>query len=290
MDQETERMLLCTDLDRTLLPNGEQPESLGARAVLNELLARSAMMLAYVSGRRLALHESAMTDYDLPEPDYAITDVGTAIFRRTGSGWEEDVEWKRHIAESWKGHTAGDLAAWLEGIPGLELQAADAQSPLKLSYESGCPQQGEECIAAVGSRLHKQRVECMLVWSVDETVPLGLLDVLPARAGKLNAIRWLAERCKVLPENLVFAGDSGNDLEVLASGIQSVLVANATKEVREQAQELVRVKGHESSLYLAVGGYRGMNGNYAAGIVEGLVHFLPDLENRLPGLEPRRFF
>lgn len=75
--------------------------------------------------------------------------------------------------------------------------------------------------------------------------------------------------------NTIFAGDSGNDLPVLASEIKSVLVANSTPEVAEQAQAMSREQGAESSLYLAKGGFLGMNGNYSAGILEGIAHFLP---------------
>jgi hypothetical protein len=80
-------------------------------------------------------------------------------------------------------------------------------------------------------------------------------------------------------KRLVYAGDSGNDLPVLTSGLQAVLVANAIPEVREQALNEVRKRGCPEKLYLAHGGFLGMNGNYAAGILEGLAHFLPETRN-----------
>ena len=45
-----ERLLLCTDLDRTLIPNGPQPESPGARAhfatlAAEQLVARDVKLL-----------------------------------------------------------------------------------------------------------------------------------------------------------------------------------------------------------------------------------------------------
>jgi hypothetical protein len=75
----------------------------------------------------------------------------------------------------------------------------------------------------------------------------------------------------------MFAGDSGNDLPVLASNIPSVLVANATGEVREDAVARARNAGNGEFLYLAKGGFLGMNGNYSAGILEGVFHFQPGL-------------
>jgi sucrose-6-phosphatase len=34
-------------------------------------------------------------------------------------------------------------------------------------------------------------------------------------------------------------------------------------------------------LYCAQGGWRGLNGNYGAGILEGVAHFRPDLADRI---------
>jgi hypothetical protein len=73
----------------------------------------------------------------------------------------------------------------------------------------------------------------------------------------------------------LFAGDSGNDLTVMASHLPAVLVANASDEVREQALELARRNGLVERLYLARGGFLELNGNYAAGILEGVAHFHP---------------
>jgi len=111
---------------------------------------------------------------------------------------------------------------------------------------------------------------------VDETTETGLLDILPERATKLHAVEFLMKRVEVDEEHLVYAGDSGNDLPVLTSGLQAVLVANAIPEVRQQAQEGVRQRKCNNRLYLARGEFLGMNGNYAAGILEGLAHFVPE--------------
>ena len=48
------RLMLCSDLDRTLLPNGPQEESPEARPLLRRLAQRPDLVLAYVSGRNEA--------------------------------------------------------------------------------------------------------------------------------------------------------------------------------------------------------------------------------------------
>ena len=71
----------------------------------------------------------------------------------------------------------------------------------------------------------------------------------------------------------MFAGDSGNDLDVLISDIRSVLVANADAETKRRAE-----KASGEALYVAKGGYLGMNGNYSAGILEGAAHYWPEVD------------
>jgi hydroxymethylpyrimidine pyrophosphatase-like HAD family hydrolase len=116
-------------------------------------------------------------------------------------------------------------------------------------------------------------IKANLIWSIDEQAGIGLLDVLPASANKLHAIRFLMQQKGYAHDNTVFAGDSGNDLDVLMSDIRAVLVANADAEVKNLA-----ARANKDALYLAHGGYLGMNGNYSAGILEGVAHYRPDVD------------
>jgi len=75
------KLLLCTDLDRTLIPNGAQPESSGARKCFNHLVNHPDITLVYVTGRDKALVQNAITYYHLPIPDYVIADVGATIYK-----------------------------------------------------------------------------------------------------------------------------------------------------------------------------------------------------------------
>jgi hypothetical protein len=52
-------------------------------------------------------------------------------------------------------------------------------------------------------------------------------------------------------------------------------VANASSDVKRVAQHQSEIAGYSNALYLAQGGYLGMNGNYSAGILEGVIHYLP---------------
>lgn len=269
------RILICTDLDRTLLPNGSQPESPFARKYFARLAARPEVTLAYVSGRHRALVEAAICEYRLPQPDWVVGDVGTTIYRVQNREWEHSAAWEKDIAADWRGLNANDLRPLFAGLPALRLQEQAKQNRYKLSYYLPLPLDNESLQRDMLQRLKQAGIAASLIYSVDETAGTGLLDVLPARATKLHAVEFLMRREGCGYRNTLFAGDSGNDMEVLASAIQSVLVANAAPEVAEQAMALARRQGTTAALYLAQGCFLGMNGNYSAGILEGVAHFLP---------------
>jgi len=268
------RILLCSDLDRTILPNGSQPESAEARPRLRVLAARPECTLAYVSGRHEALLREAIEAYDLPLPDYAIGDVGTTIYQvQSADRWIPSPAWAEEIAPDWAGLGHADLAELLDGLDHLEQQEPEKQNRFKLSYYAPQDIPRDALLDTVRRRLDPHRVRASLIWSVDEAAHVGLLDVLPASATKLHAIRFLMRELGFDEASAVFAGDSGNDLPVLTSGLQSVLVHNAREEVREEALRLAPVPDR---LYVARGGFLGMNGNYAAGVLEGVSHFIPE--------------
>lgn len=268
-------ILLATDLDRTLLPNGAQPESPLARPRFRRFVARPEVRLAYVTGRHRELVEAAMAEYDLPRPDFVIADVGTSLYELQGEDWKQRGDWLQATAVDWEGRGHDELAAALAGIADLRLQEAAKQGPCKLSYYAAPMADPARLLARVREHLSPTGARVNLVWSVDETTATGLLDVLPARASKLHALAFLREHLGVALDHTVFAGDSGNDMEVLASDIPSVLVANAQETVRTEALSLAMRRGHGPTLYLAHGGLGGMNGNYSAGILEGVAHFIP---------------
>lgn len=54
-----------------------------------------------------------------------------------------------------------------------------------------------------------------------------------------------------------------------------MLVNNAMPGVKTEALQLVKENYTEQQLYIAQGEFMEMNGNYAAGILEGVVHYLP---------------
>lgn len=282
------RLLLCTDLDRTILPNGPQPESPQARPQLRLLAARPEVMLVYVSGRHRDLLRDAIGQYDIPVPDYAIGDVGTTIYETGGGDWQRWQSWEDEIAPDWNGYRHGDLAALFDDIPTLRLQEPHKQNVFKLSYYTPSVIDREALRRAMHERLRGRGVNASIIWSIDEAAHSGLLDVLPQSATKLHAIRFLMRNLGFDAARTVFAGDSGNDLPVLTSGLRAVLVRNAHPDVRDEAQRTLRTAGMIDRLYVATGGFLGMNGYYAAGVLEGVQYFFPEVTAWLEAAETQR--
>lgn len=271
----TDRILICTDLDRTLLPNGSQPESPMARTVFKRLVSHPEIKLAYVSGRHRELVEEAIQEYSLPVPDWVIGDVGTTIYQIHEEEWRHWQQWEQEIASDWGGLTGSELRPLFSDLSTLRLQEENKQNRYKLSFYLPLPMDVGILQKEMTRRLNEQNLSASLIYSIDETTSTGLLDVVPARATKLHAVEFLMLRQNFDCKNTVFAGDSGNDLAVLSSKIQSVLVANASIEVANQAQNLASKEGTLPALYLAKGNFLGMNGNYSAGILEGIAYYLP---------------
>ncbi len=267
------RFLLCTDLDRTLIPNGVQPESSKTRDRFSQLVSRPGITLAYVTGRHRALIEQAMAECNLPQPNYVIADVGSTVYRVDVAGWRRWDEWDAQIAADWRGLTHDELYRLLRPFAALRLQEQEKQNHHKISYYVPMGLDVRTVGSEINAQLKLAGIKANLIWSIDEAAGCGLLDILPASANKLHAIRFLMQCTGFLHRNTVFVGDSGNDLDVLLSDIPSVLVANADEEMKGRVAH-----ANPAALYVAKGGYLGMNGNYSAGILEGAAHFWPEVD------------
>ncbi|MFO7610069.1 MAG: HAD family hydrolase [Candidatus Krumholzibacteriia bacterium] len=275
------RLLLATDLDRTLLPNGAAPESPGARERFARLVAHPDVTLVYVTGRDPGRVDEAIATWEVPRPDALIADVGATIAGPGPGGWERWPAWDEAIGPDWGGRDAADLQELLRDLPDLQPQDPSRQGRWKLSFEVAPDGDLPQLAGMIRDRLAAQGVRASVIFSRDDALGVGLVDVLPASADKHRALEFVMARLGFGPGETVFAGDSGNDLEVLTGPVPAVLVANASPELRAVASREAAAAGHGDLLYLARGGLPGLNGNYAAGILEGVLHYHPDWAARM---------
>ncbi|MEL6187991.1 MAG: HAD-IIB family hydrolase [Myxococcota bacterium] len=255
--------ILATDLDRTLLPNGHQAAEPGAIERFNTVTREHEVTVVYVTGRNLALTEAAIREFGVRVPDVLCGDVGTTIRRWDGRSWSSDAGWETHVRGSSPRWDAAGVRKALAELPGLLEQGSEHQNPFKQSYFIE-PAQRDSVWGEVTRRVHGQFDE-VLVESHDPKAHHGLLDVLPSGATKRTALEFVAQALQADKSEVVFCGDSGNDILPMTAGFRGVVVGNAdeqlTAEVRRQLQRDPSLK-----VYFA-------RGNYTSGVLEGAAHW-----------------
>lgn len=263
-----DQLVLCTDLDRTLLPNGDALEPKGARLAFKKLVSKNELSLVYVSGRDQALVQQAIEEYGLPSPDYAITDVGATIYHVDQDEWHLMDAWYDRIGRDWCGMSSWDIRKRLSQTIRLKLQPEAKQGLYKLSYQLQPADQLSSAVEELLAQIKPLDIQFNCITSIDETENIGLVDILPHSANKLLAIEFLLEDIGISPDKVVFSGDSGNDLDVILSPLKATLVGNATAEVKQLALQQTMESENQNHFYLA-------KGNYAAGILEGFFYYFP---------------
>ncbi len=255
--------LLASDLDRTLLPNGlVEPEPHALEQFREWAGQRSQTWLTYVTGRHLDLALEVWRGYALPSPDWWVCNVGTEIY--TGEDHELLTDWHDTLRAEFD---AEQLRAWgQKTLRQAQLQEPEKQSDLKVSfYLYDNNNDPHRLRGPLEADLHQRGLKAQVVVSYDETKGIGLLDLLPLSAGKAQALAFLARRLGISQDATLFCGDSGNDLDILLSGVLGVLVGNATDQLRDYLRERLQVRP-QAQVYFA-------HRPYTAGILEGMAHY-----------------
>jgi hypothetical protein len=262
--------ILATDLDRTLLPNGRWPADPGAIELFNRLTAEHGVLVVYVTGRSLALTEAAIAEFGIRYPDILIGNVGTSIHRHGPAGWEVDTGWEDHMHRAsprWDAEAVRRAAA---NVGGLSEQEREHCGPFKQSYYVDHAHH-ETVLEQLRGRV-EGRFDEVAIYSFDSQTGKGLLDYLPNSANKQTALEYVAESHAVPKAEVVFCGDSGNDIFPLTAGFSGVLVRNADEQLVAQVRQEAAARP-DLRVYFARGGFQGLSGYYTSGVIEGAYHY-----------------
>jgi len=262
--------ILATDLDRTLLPNGSWPPDPGAIELFNELTEKHDVLVVYVTGRNLNLAENAIDEYGIRHPHVLIGDVGTSIRKYRQGGWEPHTGWDTHVKQTSPGWDADAVRMAVAGVDGLTEQEREHCSPFKQSYYVD-HDRNEAVLKAVDERV-KGRFDEVIVYSFDSRSGKGLLDFLPQSATKQTALEYIADEFGANKSEVVFCGDSGNDIFPLTAGFSGVLVRNADDQLVADVRKAADANP-DLRVYFAQGGFKGLNGFYTSGVIEGAYHY-----------------
>ncbi len=212
------KYFLISDIDGTLV-DGQKTTGL---AELREWIITNDGDLGFglASGRNLELVKKAIIEYSLPEPDILICSAGSEIFY--SPDFEPDKGWESHISYLWKRDEIEEL---LIDFPKLILQEEAAQREFKLSYYVDADFV-EDDLNAIYKLLYENKLRAKLLLTENR-----FLDILPFRASKGNAIRFLSNKWRTPVEKFITAGNSGNDIDMLKGRVKGIVVGNHSPEM-----------------------------------------------------------
>jgi sucrose-phosphate synthase len=234
--------LIITDIDNTLV--GDQ-DALDKFLKMQKTLDKN-IGFGVATGRRLRLTMDALKEWHIPTPDLLITSVGSEIYY--GKNLVNDRSWNNRLNYQWRPEKIREV---LDALPGLELQPKIDQRKYKISYfvdMDKAPSKRE-----IMRILREHRLKVKVIHSHE-----AYLDILPIRASKGLAIRYLIMKWGLTPEHVLVAGDSGNDEEMLRGNTLGVVVGNYSPELRHLYGK--------PRIYFA-------DHSYAEGIIEGIEHY-----------------
>ena len=214
--------LFASDLDGTLLSfSGDPAASQRFAACWDAVPRESRPVLCYNSGRLVGDLRVAASEAGLPAPDYLIGGVGTTLVDQGGTIVREFQE---RFRAGWERSLVVEVMA---ATPGIEPQAERYQSPFKSSWF--LRNAADDLLAEIRHRLSQVELDVTVIYSSNRD-----LDVVPAKADKGNAVRWLRDHLGLAPNTVVVAGDTGNDSSMFrVPGVRGIAVANARSELIE---------------------------------------------------------
>ncbi len=233
---------VVSDLDLNLI---------GDDQALSELITllrahRKTTKFVIATGRRLDEALRLMKKHRIPEPDILVTSSGGEIYY--APKLTPDTAWAQHIDHHWTPHKIRRL---LDDLPGLELQPRAEQSAFKISYYIDPAQTDLETVKRL---LHQEEQ------SVHVQMAFGqYLDILPMRASKGQALRYVADRWHLPLEKILVAGGSGADEDMMRGNTLAVVVSNRHHEELSQLEDY-------SHIYFA-------ENAHAGGILEAIDYY-----------------
>jgi len=225
---------IFSDLDQNLVGN---PKALRRFA---ETIKENRKCVAFgiATGRRIDSALAFIKKHHLPMPDILISSLGTRI--HYGQQLTEDSFWADHVDHDWSGVR---LRRILSRIPGLEPQRQTEQTPFKASYiyDPATAPGVDELV----NELRNQEITANVMLSFGR-----YLDIVPSRASKGRALRYVSQQLDIPLENMLVAGGSGADEDMMRGNMLAVVVANRQHEELSQLvdQERIYFAGQEHAL------------------------------------------
>ena len=212
--------LLITDIDNTLLGDKESLQELATLINGNDNVA-----FGVASGRTVNSIVNILKKWKVPLPDISISSVGTEIYY--GKRLVRDKSWDKHISYRWYPSKIKEI---METINGIRIQPASTQRTHKISYYMNSKKAPtRELLLKI---LRNNKIYANVIYSHNKYI-----DILPIRASKGYAIRYISIKWGIPLDRILVAGDSGNDIEMLQGNTLAVVVGNYSDEIKHLKNE-----------------------------------------------------
>ena len=215
---------IVSDLDHNLIGKKQSLHKLSKLLRQN----RTSNHFIIATGRRLDSALKLMKKHKIPVPDVLITSSGSEIYHSPKLA--VDTAWTKHIDHQWSPRKIKSLLA---DTPGLKIQPNIQQSSFKLSYYID-PEKVD--IEAINQLLHNEELAFFI-----QTAFGQFLDILPLRASKGMALRYVVEQLGIPLESVFVAGGSGADEDMMRGNTLAAVVANRHHEELSQLDDIERI-------------------------------------------------
>jgi sucrose-phosphate synthase len=237
------KKLIVSDIDHTLL--GDDTALINFNNLLNGI--NSDIGFAVATGRTVDSAFEVLKENNVMLPIVIISSVGSEIYYNYKGELIFSKGWQAHIKYQFNRQKIYDM---MKQLNFLQYQEEENQREFKISYYTSDNPGNLEMVKKV---LMKNKMKTNVIFSHGQ-----FLDILPYRASKGKAIRYISYRWNIPNENILVAGDSGNDEEMLKGDLLGVVVGNHTPE-------LDSLRG-SSRIYFS-------KRNYAGGIIDGIDYY-----------------
>lgn len=236
VDLSKKALVLATDLDGTFLGGSE-----ASRARLYDWIEenRADVGLIFVTGRDPEFIQDLTQGRGVPRPDYVVGDVGTTI----ASVGEDHLptpiaELEAEIAAAW-GDAGKRVQAALHPVEGLRLQPTGFR--YRISYDMD------------PALFDPVALDIVADLGLDALVSDNrYFDVLPKDISKGPSLLRLLAFLRVANDRCLVAGDTLNDLSMLALGLPAVAVGNSEPNL------IAALKDHDHVHFAAGEGAEGI--------------------------------
>ena len=217
--------LFSTDLDGTFLDEHEAMSHFNK--LWSTLAPETRPLLCYNSGRLINDVKQLISAHIVPDPDYIIGGVGTAIFDFKNN--ETLKEFSEILEEGWDRNEVEQI------LTSSDLDITKQPEHYQNDYKSSwfLPNASPAMLDEIKNRLDSLDLDFHIVYS-----SALHLDILPKWANKGNALLWLLKHLGIKPEETIVAGDTGNDSAMFQlQGVKGIIVGNAQPELRRESEE-----------------------------------------------------